>query len=82
MLGLKVAGRMLVRVRERNAALLLGTGKTDEVVAAAASADSLLFDHPLSPTQQRNWETLSGIKAYDRNELIIRIFASRARPLL
>jgi GTPase len=80
-LGLEVAGRMLVRVRERNAALLLGTGKTDEVVAAAAaaSADSILFDHPLSPTQQRNWETLSGIKAYDRNELIIRIFASRAR---
>jgi GTP-binding protein HflX len=80
-LGLEVAGRMLVRVRERNAALLLGTGKSDEIVAAAASerADSILFDHPLSPTQQRNWETLSGIKAYDRNELIIRIFASRAR---
>ncbi len=80
-LGLEVAGRMQVRVRERNAALLLGTGKADEVVAAAASerSDSIVFDHPLSPTQQRNWETLSGIKAYDRNELIIRIFASRAR---
>ena len=80
-LGLEVAGRMQVRVRERNAALLLGTGKADEVVAAAASerSDSIIFDHPLSPTQQRNWETLSGIKAYDRNELIIRIFASRAR---
>jgi GTP-binding protein HflX len=80
-LGLEVAGRMMVRVRERNAALLLGTGKADEVVAAAAAegADSILFDHPLSPTQQRNWETLSGIKAYDRNELIIRIFAGRAR---
>ncbi|MGA2547643.1 MAG: GTPase HflX [Rectinemataceae bacterium] len=80
-LGLEVAGRMMVRVRERNAALLLGTGKADEIVAAAASerADSILFDHPLSPTQQRNWETLSGVKAYDRNELIIRIFASRAR---
>jgi GTP-binding protein HflX len=80
-LGLEVAGRMLVRVRERNAALLLGTGKADEIVAAAKAenADSILFDHPLSPTQQRNWETLSGVKAYDRNELIIRIFASRAR---
>ena len=42
-------------------------------------ADSILFDHQLSPTQQRNWEELSGLKAYDRNELIIRIFASRAR---
>ncbi len=80
-LGLEVAGRMLVRVRERNAALLLGTGKSDEVVAAATAegADSILFDHPLSPTHQRNWETLSGLKVYDRNELIIRIFAARAR---
>ncbi len=80
-LGLEESGRMLVRVRERNAALLLGTGKSDEIVAAAtaAASDSILFDHPLSPTQQRNWETLSGLKAYDRNELIIRIFASRAR---
>jgi GTPase len=80
-LGLEEAGRMMVRVRERNAALLLGTGKSDEVVAAAtaAGADSILFDHPLSPTQQRNWEELSKLKAYDRNELIIRIFASRAR---
>jgi GTPase len=80
-LGLDVAGRMLVRVRERNAALLLGTGKSDEVVAAAQAedSDSILFDHPLSPTQQRNWETLSGLKVYDRNELIIRIFAARAR---
>jgi GTPase len=80
-LGLEAAGSMLVRVRERSAALLLGTGKADEIVAAAKaeSADSILFDHQLSPTQQRNWEELSGLKAYDRNELIIRIFASRAR---
>jgi GTP-binding protein HflX len=80
-LALDVAGQSLVKLRERNAALLLGTGKADEIVAAAKAedADSILFDHPLSPTQQRNWEELSGLKAYDRNELIIRIFASRAR---
>jgi GTP-binding protein HflX len=80
-LGLEEAGRMLVKVRERTAALLLGTGKADEIVAAATvqTADSILFDHQLTPTQQRNWEELSGLKAYDRNELIIRIFASRAR---
>jgi GTP-binding protein HflX len=80
-MGLEEAGRMLVRIRERSAALLLGTGKADEIVAAAKAeaADSILFDHQLSPTQQRNWEELSGLKAYDRNELIIRIFASRAR---
>jgi GTPase len=80
-LSLEVAGRSFVRLRERSAALLLGSGKADEIVAAAKAegADSIVFDHTISPTQQRNWEELSGLKAYDRNELIIRIFASRAR---
>ena len=80
-LSLDVAGSILVKLRERNAALLLGTGKADEIVAAAKAedADSIVFDNPISPTQQRNWEELSGLKVYDRNELIIRIFASRAR---
>ena len=77
-LGLEDVGRALVRVRESNAALFIGSGKADEIVAAAkaAEADSILFDHQLSPAQQRNWEKLSDLKAYDRNELIIRIFAS------
>jgi GTP-binding protein HflX len=79
-LGLEVVGQTPVRVREKNAALFIGTGKADEVVlsATAAEADSILFDHVLSPIQQRNWETLSGLKVFDRSELIIRIFASRA----
>ncbi len=79
-LGLEVAGSMVARLRDKTPALLFGTGKADEIVAAAhaAGADSILFDYILSPVQQRNWETLSGLKAFDRAELIIRIFASRA----
>lgn len=79
-LGVEKAGSMLVKLRDRTAALLLGTGKADEVVAAAKAegADSILFDHALSPVQQRNWEALSDLKVYDRSELIIKIFASRA----
>jgi GTP-binding protein HflX len=79
-LGLETAGSMRVRVRERSAALFLGSGKADEVVAAAKAegADIILFDHALTPVQQRNWETLSGLTVYDRSELIIKIFASRA----
>ncbi len=79
-LGINVIGSMQVRVREKNPALFIGTGKADEIVAAAKAgdADSIIFDHIMSPVQQRNWEKLSGLKAYDRAELIIKIFASRA----
>jgi len=80
-LGLEVAGTILAKLREKNPAFLLGSGKAEEIAAAAKAeaADSIVFDHQLSPVQQRNWEELSGLKAYDRNELIIRIFANRAR---
>lgn len=79
-LGLEIAGSMQVKLREKTASLLLGTGKSDEVAAAAKAegADSIVFDHALTPIQQRNWETLSGLKVYDRSELIIKIFSSRA----
>ncbi len=79
-LGIEVVGSMTVQLRIRTAALLLGSGKADEIAAAAkaADADSIIFDRPLSPVQQRNWEKLSGLTVYDRAELIIKIFASRA----
>jgi GTP-binding protein HflX len=59
----------------------MGTGKAEEVAEKAASveADCIIFDRDISPSQQRNWEKLSGIPAIDRQELIIQIFASRAR---
>lgn len=79
-LGLEVIGSCFARVRERSPALFLGSGKADEIVAMAKAegADSIVFDHALTPVQQRNWETLSELKVYDRSELIIKIFASRA----
>jgi GTP-binding protein HflX len=79
-LGLEVVGSLPVKLRERTGSLLVGTGKADEIAAAAKAenADSIVFDHQLSPLQQRNWEELSGLKVYDRAELIIKIFSSRA----
>jgi GTP-binding protein HflX len=79
-LGLETVGSMQVHVREKNPALFVGSGKADEIVAAAKAAEaaSIIFDHLLTPTQQRNWEKLSGLKAYDRAELIIKIFNTRA----
>jgi GTP-binding protein HflX len=79
-LGIVVAGEELVHVRERQPKFGIGSGKAQELAEKAASvkADLLIFNHELSPSQQRNWEELSNIPAVDRQELIIKIFASRA----
>jgi GTP-binding protein HflX len=78
--GVQEAGRILVRIRDRTASHLLSSGKVQELIRAAEAedADSLIFDHPLSPVQQRNWEEDSGRVVYDRSELILKIFAGRA----
>ena len=59
----------------------VGSGKADEIRAAAAehNADVVLFDHPLSPSQERNLEKLIERRVLDRSGLILDIFAQRAR---
>ena len=63
------------------AATLVGAGKVRELAAMAGAthADMVLFDHDLSPTQQRNLEGQIGVKVLDRTQLILDIFARRAR---
>jgi GTP-binding protein HflX len=64
-----------------DAATLLGHGKVEELkeLADALHADVLIVDHELTPTQQRNLENATGIKVIDRTQLILDIFARRAR---
>lgn len=59
----------------------MGSGKADEVrdAAVASSADVILVDHALSPSQERNLEEHVGRRVLDRNSLILDIFAQRAR---
>src|SRR5262249_56197624 len=47
--------------------------------AAAQDAELVLFDHPLSPSQERNLEKLIEKRVLDRSGLILDIFAQRAR---
>ena len=63
------------------AATLVGRGKVEELAAAAQGddADVVIFDHDLTPTQLRNLEKAIGCKVIDRTQLILDIFASRAR---
>jgi GTP-binding protein HflX len=59
----------------------VGSGKADEIraIAAAEDAEVVLFDHPLSPSQERNLEKLIDRRVLDRSGLILDIFAQRAR---
>ena len=59
----------------------IGSGKAQEIaqLAEAQEADCIIFDTEITPTRQRNWETLAGIPVFDRQEVILRIFAQRAR---
>jgi len=79
--GLEIAGLEMVHLRENHAKYGIGTGKAEELTQKALSleADCIIFDRELSPSQQRNWEELAGISVFDRQELIIQIFAGRAR---
>lgn len=58
----------------------LGAGKAAEIarLAQECEADCLIFDTPLSPSQQRNWERLAKCCVIDREEVILDIFAERA----
>ena len=59
----------------------IGSGKAEEIRdrAKAESADLVLVDHELSPSQERNLEKLVGQRVLDRTGLILDIFAQRAR---
>jgi len=61
--------------------LFVGSGKAEEIRLAVEEheADVVLFDHALSPGQERNLEKLICRRVLDRNSLILDIFAQRAR---
>ncbi len=60
---------------------LVGTGKAEEIrdQAQALGAEVVIFDHALSPSQERNLEQLFKCRVLDRTGLILDIFAQRAR---
>ena len=64
--------------------LLIGSGKVDELaeLVKANDIDVALFNHALSPSQERNLEKELECKVIDRTGLILDIFAQRARSHL
>ncbi len=79
--GAQVAGEFMQHRNRPDAATLIGKGKLGEIAGAAASvaADLILFDHDLSPSQQRNIERVVNTRVIDRTQLILDIFARHAR---
>ncbi len=79
--GATVEDRMIQSRPAPDAATLIGRGKVQELaqLAAATDADAVIFDQELSPTQQRNLERALSTKVVDRTQLILDIFARRAR---
>src|SRR5579863_1178048 len=68
--------------RERpDSRYFVGSGKAEEIASTgrAHCAEVILIDHPLSPSQERNLEKLTGVRVVDRAGLILDIFAQRAR---
>ena len=79
--GATVLGDFVQRRQRPEPATLIGSGKLEELKGAVASAapDLVIFDHDLTPSQQRNLERELQVRVVDRTQLILDIFARHAR---
>ncbi len=79
--GADIAAVIIQRRAQPDAATLVGIGKLEEIegVVASTTADVVLFDHDLSPSQLRNLDARLPCRVIDRTQLILDIFARHAR---
>ena len=81
--GAVVVGAILQKRERIIPGTYIGKGKLEELQAEvqAQDADVVIFDNDLSPAQVRNLEKATAVKVIDRSEVILDIFASRARSV-
>ena len=79
--GGTVSAILRQRIDSPNARFFIGKGKAEELKALVQSAEAnlVIFDEELSPAQGKNLEELVEVRVMDRSELILDIFATRAR---
>lgn len=79
--GMVKVGAVPCNVRKFDASTFLGKGKLEELVELARSleADLVVFDDEISPAQQRNLQEAFQLPVIDRTEVILGVFAQRAR---
>ena len=79
--GAAVAETVTGKRAKPDAVTFAGSGKIEEIAACVArhAANLVVFNHQLSPIQIRNVEKIVGVRVIDRTDLILDIFAQRAR---
>ena len=79
--GAHVVAKIVQNIKLVTPATFIGKGKVQEIkeIANEHGARCILFDHDLLPGQSKNLDQATGLKVMDRTELILDIFASRAR---
>ena len=79
--GAVVVGQVMQQLGKPHPGTYLGSGKIDELrdMVSSKSASLVIFDDELSPSQGKNIEDAIGQRVVDRAELILDIFATRAR---
>lgn len=79
--GAEVEARVTQRRETPDSATFIGSGRLKEIKSFCADndVDLLIFDSELTPSQQRNIEDITDVRVVDRTQLILDIFAARAR---
>ncbi|MGS0692864.1 ribosome rescue GTPase HflX [Shewanella sp. 30m-9] len=79
--GAQSIGVVTTSRRSPDRRFFVGSGKAEELAAMVAATDAnvVIFNHALSPAQERNLEQLCECRVLDRTTLILDIFAQRAR---
>jgi len=79
-MGMPAAETIIVHLRAVHPGTFIGKGKAEELRQTAEETEStcLIFEHDLSPSQQRNLERSTELCVIDRREVILQIFADRA----
>jgi GTPase len=79
--GITVVDTVIQRPKQLHPKFLIGKGKIEEIVIRSQQigVDLLVFDEELSPGQIKNISSLTELRVIDRNQLILDIFAGKAK---
>ncbi len=79
--GIRVARKTIQQIQKPNSRILIGKGKVVEIheLCQDEKMDLVIFDEELTPAQQRNLQEEMSLQVIDRAQLILEIFAKRAR---